>query len=139
MNHEKLRIEEEAKASSDRAFGGVITAALLLIALLPLWVGGHPRTWALVAAAIVASAAALAPALLSPLNRLWTTFGELLRRLMSPLILAFIFFVVLTPLGLLMRLFGKDLLRLRLDRHATSYWQPRHPPGPKPESFKDQF
>lgn len=116
-----------------------MAVVFLFIAGLPLWAGKPWRVWALVAAAILATIAVLAPALLSPLNRLWMAFGEGLRRIMSPVILAFIFFCVLTPLGLLMRLIGKDLLRLRFEPGADSYWIRRDPPGPEPESFTDQF
>lgn len=139
MNHEKSSVEEDGKVSSDRAFGWVLAVVFLLIAAAPLLHGGPWRIWSLALAISLAIAAALAPALLAPFNRLWTGLGEVLRRFMTPLILAFIFFVVLTPLGLLMRLIGKDLLRLRLDRNAASYWIERQPPGPQPESFKDQF
>jgi len=139
VNHEKSSVEDDGKRSSDRAFGGVLAVVFLLIAAVPLWHGEGWRLWALALAITLAVAAALAPALLAPFNRLWTGLGEVMRRFMTPLILAFIFFVVLTPLGLLMRLFGKDLLRLRFDRQATSYWIERQPPGPQPESFKDQF
>lgn len=139
MNHEQTRDEEGSAGASDRAFGLVMAVVFLIIAAAPLWFGGAWRTWALVVVAVLVGAAAIAPSLLAPLNRLWSAFGEVLRRLTTPLILAFIFFVVLTPIGLLMRLLGKDLLRLRFDPSAPSYWISRTPPGPPPESFKDQF
>ncbi len=110
-----------------------------ILAALPVLAGRGLHLWPLLTAAVLALATIFAPALLAPLNRLWTAFGERLRRLMTPLILGFVFFLVLTPLGLLMRLLGKDLLRLRFDRAASSYWIARNPPGPKPESFTDQF
>ncbi|MCV2423113.1 SxtJ family membrane protein [Paucibacter sp. DJ2R-2] len=139
MTHEQTRDEDGSASASDRAFGLVMAAVFLIIASAPLWFGGAWRIWALFVVAILVGAAAVAPSLLAPLNRLWSAFGEVLRKLTTPLILAFIFFVVLTPIGLLMRLLGKDLLRLRFDRAAPSYWLSRTPPGPPPESFKDQF
>jgi hypothetical protein len=76
---------------------------------------------------------------LSPLNRLWLRFGLLLHKIVSPLVLGIMFFLVITPIGLLMRAVGKDLLRLKFDKRSSSYWIERLPPGPPPESLKDQF
>jgi hypothetical protein len=69
------------------------------------------------------------PRLLGPLNRLWLKFGLLLYKVMNPLVLGLLFFVTITPIGLVMRAFGKDFLRLRMDRSAKSYWIERAPPG----------
>ena len=79
------------------------------------------------------------PRLLGPLNRLWLKFGLLLYKVMNPLILGLLFFVTIMPIGLVMRAFGKDFLRLRLDRTAKSYWIDRTPPGPPPQSMRNQF
>jgi hypothetical protein len=117
----------------------VFATVFLLVAAWPLLSGGAWRQWALVVAGLFAAVAWTVPALLAPLNRLWMGLGVLLHRLVSPVILVFIFFVVITPLGLLMRALGKNPLRLRLDRQVTSYWIARKPPGPKPETFIDQF
>lgn len=127
------------EGASDRAFGFVMAGASLLIALLPPLLGRPWHPWALLLSGLFAAAATLAPAALAPLNRAWMALGEALRRLTTPLVLGIIFFGVLTPMALLMRLFGKDLLRLRFDRAASSYWIARQPPGPTPETFKDQF
>ena len=79
------------------------------------------------------------PQMLAPLNRLWFRFGLLLHKIVSPVVLAIMFFLVFTPTGMIMRALGKDPLRLRLDKNATSYWIERTPPGPSPESLGDQF
>jgi hypothetical protein len=65
--------------------------------------------------------------------------GSLLRKLLSPVVFGIMFFLVVTPAGLLMRAMGKDPLRLRRDADLTSYWIDRQPPGPAPETLKDQF
>ena len=81
----------------------------------------------------------VAPSVLSLLNRMSTRIGELLRCMASSIALGALFYCVVTPTGILMRLFEKDTLRLRLDKSAKSYWIERHPPGPAPASLKLPF
>jgi hypothetical protein len=125
--------------SSDRTFGLVFAAFFLVIGLLPLLHGHVLRIWALLLAVAFLVVAMISPVILSPLNRLWTRFGLLLHSIVSPVALAILFYGVVTPTGLLMRLFGKAPLCLRLDKDAASYWIERTPPGPEPESLKYQF
>ena len=127
------------EGSSDRSFGLVFTVFLLIVGLLPLLHGHVPRMWALALASAFLVAALVIPGVLAPLNRVWTKFGLLLHRIVSPVALGILFFGVVTPTGLLMRLFGKDPLHLRPDKNAASYWIVRTPPGPTAESFKNQF
>ena len=79
------------------------------------------------------------PKLLSPLNRFWTLLGTILHRIANPILMGFIFFLVVTPIGLTMRLLGKRPLDLKFDPEAKSYWKKRDPPGPPPETMKNQF
>ena len=79
------------------------------------------------------------PQLLAPLNRAWTQLAMLLYYVTNPIILGLIFFLIVTPLGLLMRWAGQDNLHPRPDRTAKSYWIRRDPPGPPPETMKNQF
>ena len=79
------------------------------------------------------------PVPLAPLNRLWTKLGIFLYKVVSPLVLALLFYGTVTPIALLMRMLGKDLLRQRRDPNAASYWIERIPAGPAPESMRDQF
>ena len=83
--------------------------------------------------------ALLIPQALAPLNWVWTKFGLLLHKLVSPVVLGVLFFLVFTPIGIIIRLFGSDPLRLRFDSQAPSYWIMRSPPGPAPDSLKNQF
>ena len=139
MNEHQPRHLATVKSSSDRSFGIVFTVFFAIIALLPL-LHGHPlRLWALSLAAVFLLLALLLPASLAPLNRLWTKFGMLLHHIVSPLALGILFFLVVTPIALVMRILGKDPLRLRLDRSAKSYWIERTPPGPAADSLKNQF
>lgn len=139
MGHESYTRDEQVDGSSDRSFGLVFAAFFALIGLLPLLLGKSPRIWALGTAGVFLLAALLFPSLLAPLNRLWLKLGLLLHRIVSPIALGIMFFLVITPMGLVMRAMGKDFLRLRLDPAARSYWIPREPPGPAPESLKNQF
>ena len=80
-----------------------------------------------------------APRVLAPLNRLWAKFGLLLHIIISPLILGILFYACVTPIGFLMRLTGKDPMRRKFDPAVKSYWITREPPGPAPETFRNQF
>lgn len=137
--HESFARDQHVKLSSNRAFGYVLSAAFLIIAVRPLLFGGAPHWWSLIVSAAVLAVALAAPALLTLPNRLWQRFGMLLNRVTSPVVLAILFYLVVTPTGLLMRAFGKDTLRLRHNAFADSYWISRDPPGPEPESMSHQF
>ena len=106
---------------------------------MQLWAGNPLWPWWLAAAALAAAAALVRPAWLSPLNRLWIKLGLILFKIINPLVMAMMFFVVITPIGLLLRICKKDVLRRRIDRDASSYWILREPPGPAPETMKNQF
>ena len=137
--HEDFSRTHNVEASSNRSFGWVFTAVFLVIAGWPLFHGAAPRWWSLIVAALLMAITLVAPALLALPNRLWLRFGLLLNRIISPVVLAFLFYAVVTPMGALMRVFGKDNLRLRRDAADASYWIKRDPPGPKPDSMNHQF
>ena len=137
--HEDLARQEEVESSSDRSFGVVFAVVFTIIGLWPLLHGEEARTWSLVVAAVFLLAALAVPGVLAPLNRLWLRFGALLHRIVSPIILALLFYGVVLPTGLLMRLFGKRTIPTGFDAQAESYWTPRDPPGPAPEGMKNQF
>ena len=139
MAHEDLSRDQRVEGSSDRSFGLVFACAFLLIAIWPVLDGAAPRPWALGVSAFFGLAALLRPALLAGANRVWISFGVLLGKLISPAALGVLFYGVLTPIGLLMRMAGKDTLRLGRDPEALSYWLPREPPGPPPDSMGRQF
>ena len=137
--HEKLDRAGDVKVGSERAFGWVFAAVFALIGLWPLLSAESVRLWALIVAALFIAAAYFAPGALKPLNRLWFLFGMLLHKIVSPLVMALLFFVTVTPIAVFMRLAGKDPLRLKFDRAAKSYWIERTPPGPAPETMRNQF
>jgi len=139
MAHEDLSREQQIEGSSDRVFGLVFAGVFLVIAVWPLVHGAPPRWWALVVSAVFGGIALLKPMLLARLNRLWMKLGILLGRIVAPVALAILFYGVFTPIGAVMRLAGKDPLRLKRDPHSPSYWLRRQPPGPAPDSLDQQF
>jgi hypothetical protein len=137
--HEDFGRKEELKGPSDRSFGWVFTVAFSIIGAWPILFGRPARLWSLGIAAVILVLTLLRPALLHPANRAWMKFGLLLGRVTNPIVTALLFFLVFTPMGVLMRLLGKDLLRLRSEPGAASYWIERRPPGPKPDTMAQQF
>jgi len=137
--HERISRREEIVGSSDRGFGFVFAAVFLVLAAIKLWQGSPFGFGWFALSAGCAAAALVKPQLLAPLNRLWLKFGLLLHRVVTPLIMALMFYLVITPMGLIMRLRGTDFLRLKRDLHARSYWIERSPPGPAPDTMKNQF
>lgn len=137
--HETYLREEKHARSSERSFGLVFASVFAAVALWPLLSGYAPRIWSLVVSGVFLLAAWLCPKLLRPANIAWARLGEALHRIVSPLVLGVLFYSSVVPTGLIMRALGKDPLRLRFDRKATTYWIRREPPGPAPESLRNQF
>lgn len=139
MAHEDLSRQEHVEGSSNRSFGLVFAAVFAIIALWPLLDRAAPRAWALGVSAAFVVAAWLVPGVLAWPNRQWMKLGLLLGRIVSPVALGILFYGVFAPMGLVMRLAGKDPLRTRRDGGAPSYWIERRPPGPPPDSMTNQF
>jgi hypothetical protein len=138
-HHEHHSSAESATPGSNRSFGLVMLGAFAILAAFNAWHDGQVWTWATGAALIFGSLALFYPSALAPLNRLWSKFGLLLHKVVSPLIMAFVFFGAVLPTGLVARALGKDLLRLKPQPDADSYWIVRRPPGPAPRTMEDQF
>ena len=126
---------DDIKISSNRNFGIVFFVVFLLIALYPLTYGGEIRIWSLIISTIFLILGLLNSKILAPLNKIWFKFGILLGRIVSPLIMGIIFFLVVTPTGLIMRLLRKDILSLKYNQNK-SYWIEKK--GPK-SKMKNQF
>ena len=109
------------KTSSNKSFGIVFFIVFIIISLYPLVNQEDIRIWSLVIAFIFFILALLNSKILTPLNKIWTRFGLFLGNLISPIVMGIIFFFVVTPIGLLMRLFGKDVLNLKKNKFST-YW-----------------
>jgi len=130
---------DDVKAGSDRSFGIVFCVIFAIIGSWPLLDGAVPRWWALGVAVAFLGSALLIPRWLGPLNRLWMRFGLLLSRITTPILMAVVFFSTVTPTAIVMRLLGKDLLRLRQEPTSDSYWLVRSPSGPQKGTMKNQF
>jgi hypothetical protein len=129
----------DPQPGSDRSFGLVFAAVFALFGGCPV-VSGRPPHWiALAIAAAFGLAALAAPRLLHPLNIAWFRLGLLLHRIVSPLVMGAVFFLCVTPIGLIMRICGKDLLSLRRRDSVRTYWIMRVPAGPDPTLMKKQF
>ena len=126
---------DEVKLSSNRNFGVVFFIVFLLIGLYPLLKGNDLRIWSLLISFIFLALGLINSKILTPLNKLWFKFGLLLGRFISPLIMGIIFFVVVTPIAIIMRLLKKDLLNLKYNKKET-YWIDKS--GPK-SKMKNQF
>ena len=126
---------DEVKISSNRSFGIVFFVVFLLIALYPLTYGGEIRIWSLIISIIFLILGLLNSKILAPLNKIWFKFGILLGKIVSPLIMGIIFFLVVTPIGFIMRILGKDVLNLKFNANK-SYWIEKT--GPK-SKMKNQF
>jgi hypothetical protein len=137
--HEVFSRDEKVVAGSDRTFGLVMAAALAAVTALNAWHSGRVWPWTGGAAALLVAAAVLRPSLLHPLNLMWLKFGLLLHKVVNPVVMALLFYGTVLPTGLIMRWLGKDLLRLKREPDAASYWIVRQPPGPSPETLRDQF
>jgi len=137
--HEDFARHDDVVGSSDRAFGLTIGVVCLLIGTIRLVLGHNYAAWWLGAGLLLLGLALFWTAPLKPLNRLWLRLGLVLYRVVNPVVMLLLFVTTIIPIGALLRLSGKDPLRLRRDAAMPSYWLPREPPGPDPKSMINQF
>jgi len=120
--------------SSNRSFGLVFFAVFLIISTWPLLDNQDIRIWSLIVSLIFLILGILNSNLLKPFNKIWFKFGMFLGSIVSPLVMGLVFFLVVTPTGFIMRLFGKDLLKLKKNKNNT-YWIEKN----YKSNMKDQF
>ena len=126
---------DEIKIGSNRSFGIVFFIVFLIIAIYPFLNQGELRLWSLIISITFLILGLLNSKLLSPLNKIWFKFGIFLGKIVSPLVMGLIFFFVVTPIGILMRILNKDLLNLKFNKKST-YWIEKNDPKSK---MKNQF
>ena len=140
--HESYTGEDEVHGGSDRNFGLTVGGILVVLGLIR-WIFGSGFGVVVILLCgiglILMALAATAPFMLAPLNRAWTRLGLLLFKVVNPIVMLLIFATSIVPIGLIMRALGKDLLHLKRDQEAESYWIERHPAGPAPETMIHQF
>ena len=117
---------------SDRKFGWTFAVIFFLA-------GAFAHPWMMAVGAALAVITMTRAHWLAPLKVAWMRFGELLNKIVSPVVMGVIFFFVFTPVALFMRLTGRDALARRYEPALPSYWKPRDPPGPAEDSFKNLF
>ncbi len=137
--HESFDREPVAEGSSDRSFGLVFTAFFALVGLWPMVHKRPMRPWALGISAAFLLVALAFPSALGPLNRVWMQFGKLLSKVTNPIVTGLMFYLIFAPAAVVLRLLGKDLLRLKYDRGAATYWIRRDPAALVSESMRNQF
>ena len=126
---------DDIKISSNRSFGIVFFIFFLAIAIYPLINQGEVRIWSLIISLVFLALGLLNSKLLNPLNKTWFKFGLFLGKIISPLVMGIIFFFVVTPIGVLMKILNKDLLNLNYNK-KKSYWIEKNDPKSK---MKNQF
>tara|TARA_A100001015_G_scaffold226652_1_gene255989 strand:+ start:327 stop:710 length:384 start_codon:yes stop_codon:yes gene_type:complete len=126
---------DDIKISSNRSFGIVFFTVFSIIALYPLIFGGEIRIWSISISLMFLILGLLNSNVLTPLNKIWFKFGIVLGKMISPIVMGIIFFLVVTPIAITMRLLRKDLLNLKYNKEK-SYWIEKN--GPK-SKMKNQF
>ena len=110
------------KKSSEKSFGILFGVVFIIISVWPLFYSNSLRVWSLILAIIFFLITFLKPSLLKPFNNAWIKLGELLGRIIAPIVMAIVYFLILTPISLLVRLFGKDLIGMKFSNDIKSYW-----------------
>ena len=128
--------QKEIKISSNKSFGLVFFVIFIIIALWPLLNDGNIRIWSIIISIIFLILGLLNSKILTPFNKLWMRLGALLGIIVSPIVMGVVYFGIITPIGLIMKLFGKDVLNLKLDKNKKTYWTLKKK---IPSKMKDQF
>ncbi len=110
------------KKSSNKSFGILFFIVFLGFGLWPITYEDNPNIYLLIISIIFLILGLINYKLLSPLNSIWIKFGELLGKIIAPIVMAIIYFIILTPISLIVRLFGKDLLGLKFTKQIKTYW-----------------
>ena len=122
MIKKAMQDSNKIKISSNRSFGIIFSFVFLIVAFWPLTNVEQIRIWSLVVSFIFLILGLMNSKMLYPLNKLWFKFGILLGNVISPVVMGIVFFLVVTPIGLIMKILRKDLLRKKIDKRKNSYW-----------------
>lgn len=136
---EGIELHQTGRLPTDRSFGFLFVVVFSVLSVWGLYRGWQAAPALMMAAAVTLAVSLLKPALLAPFNRAWMKLAEVMHRFISPIVLGLIFFVIVTPFGLIRRTFGSDPLARKWNTDSASYWIARSPPGPPSRSFKNQY
>jgi len=128
--------QKEIKTSSNKSFGLVFFVIFMTIALWPLLNDENIRFWSIIVSIIFLILGLFNSKILTPFNKLWMRLGIFLGAIVSPIVMGIVYFAVITPIGLIMKLFGKDVLNLKIDKNKNTYWTLKKK---IPSKMKDQF
>jgi len=131
-----MLIKSNIKISSNRNFGLVFFFIFLVVSIWPLTHNESPRIWSAIISLAFLILVLTRSKLLTPLNRLWAKFGIILGAIIAPIVMGVVFFLVVTPIGLVMKIIGKDLLSIKYDKKKETYWIKRDKPT---STMKQQF
>ncbi|WP_390583141.1 SxtJ family membrane protein [Erythrobacter sp. MTPC3] len=140
--HDRFEDHQEIEGSSDRGFGLTVGGILIAIGLVrwAFFEAGLTSTIAfMLPGALLVVFAVLRPILLAPLNKFWMKLGLLLASIVNPIVMGLMYLLLFVPIGLGMKLFGRDALRMKRPSDASTHWIERDPAGPPPETMKNQF
>ena len=114
-------MKKKKATNPGRNFGILFSIVFVLYGVWPILQSNEPRVWSLIIGAVFLTFALFYSKVLIPFNNIWIKFGELLGKIISPIVMAFVYFFVITPIGIIARLFGKDLLQIKFNSKST-YW-----------------
>ena len=114
--------QKEIKTSSNKSFGLVFFVIFIIIALWPLLKDENIRIWSIIVSIIFLILGLLNSKILTPFNKLWMRIGIFLGAIVSPIVMGIVYFGVITPIGIILKLFGKDVLNLKIDKNKNTYW-----------------
>lgn len=131
---------KDLQLPSDKSIGILFSVVFSIVAIWFAWKGSLPWHWFAIPAGLFLLVAYTIPSILRPLNIAWMALGALLNKIVSPVMLGIIYFLVITPVALFFKIIGRDELKRKFDKNLSTYWVSRTPPGPDaPGSFPNQF
>ena len=117
-----MSVKSKIKISSNRNFGLVFFVVFLIIGFWPIFSGENFRLWSIIISLIFFTLALLNSKILTPFNLVWYKFGIILGSIVAPIVMGLVFFMVVTPIGIFMKIIGKDLLNLKYNKYKKTYW-----------------